>query len=148
MASRSLLPPFPPAKTHLANDVDRITRQANDDMLAGIARRITVAELPQRNLYTFSVSLLLLPKPRRENGKWVEVAVRQHWLRKHPREHGTSTFFYASRADALAAWPMAKEWPWSFVETRPDPRTAPRQTMEMQAVPPIHAASRTSGEPL
>jgi hypothetical protein len=89
-------------------------------MIAGIARRIAAAAEPQRNIHTFSATLLLLPKPRRDqNGKWVECAVRQHWLIKHPRQHGVTTFFYASRADAIAAWPMAREWPWKFVEKPP-----------------------------
>jgi hypothetical protein len=32
-------------------------------------------------------------------------------LRRRPRQHGVGFYYFATQAEALAAWPRAKVWP-------------------------------------
>jgi hypothetical protein len=102
-------------RIHLPDPVHQQT--SGDDLMRTIARRMATTE-PRARTYTTAVLLSALARPRRENGVTAEFVIREHWLRRYPRERGINFFYFASRAAALAAWPTAKSWPWPYAEPK------------------------------
>ncbi len=102
MASVSLTP------LHLQALYD-LDRQQRDSMVRRIASRIVAAE--PVGVITTQTVLYRLSRPRWEHGQLCEFVVRQYWLRRRPRQHGVGFYYFATQAEALAAWPRAKVWP-------------------------------------
>jgi hypothetical protein len=133
--------PIPQAR--LTNDpvINRLVREANNNMVLEVAQRIAASEaygeiLPTKapgNIRIIDVRLSYLVRPRVVDGRLCSVVVRVVYGARHENDRLRREFlYYKDVPEAMATHPNLKVWPFPYADERRTPRMEMRVEMQQE----------------